>query len=193
MRKILIFCIAFIMMLSMCSCKANEDPEEIITVNYRVEVVEKLVQIPVEYEVSDTLKEKGFLSIEKKEDGLAVYKIKRKDYNEYISQLEASKKEIFDRCNIDYYPYVTSVSYNDDLTKITIAVDKSEYENVSYDNESGYSHIRSCIVGCSNNVALYHSLSTGDFKECEIEVVDSSTGDVLETIYSPKAILEKDY
>ena len=48
---VLMFCVAFILMLILCSCKVNEDSEEITTVNYNVEIVEKLFQIPVEYEV----------------------------------------------------------------------------------------------------------------------------------------------
>ena len=62
---------------------------------------------------------------------------------------------------------------------------------MSYENESGYLQIRNCIIGCRDNVALYHSLSTGSFKECEIEITDSNTGDVLETIYSTKSLLDK--
>ena len=45
---VLMFCIAFILMLILCSCKANDDPEEIITVNYNVAIVESIFQIPVE-------------------------------------------------------------------------------------------------------------------------------------------------
>ena len=179
---------SFLLLLSICSCEQNDTPEEIISVNYNTKIQESLFKIPFNYQLSDAMKDSGFLSVEKKDEGLAVYQIKRKDYVQYISQLGASKKEIFDKCNTDYAPYVTSVSYNDDLTQITIAVNKADYENDSYENGSGYLKIQNCITGCINNVALYHSFSIGDFKECEIKVTDSVTGEVLETFYSPKAL-----
>ena len=190
MRKIIAFFLLLILLLVMCSCGNANEPEEIITVNYNAKIEESLFRIPFEYQLSEAMKEKGFLSIEKKDDGLAVYKIKRKDYNEYISQLALSKKEIFDKCNTDYTPYVKSVSYNDDLTEIVIAVSKADYENVSYENGSAYLKIQNCIIGCRDNVSLYHSFSTGDFMECEIKVVDSITGDVLKTLYSPSSLLD---
>ncbi len=190
MRKIITFFLFLILLVTMCSCKSANGPEEIITVNYNAKIEESLFLIPFEYQLSESMKEKGFLSIEKKDDGLAVYKIKRKDYYKYISQLELSRKEIFNRYNTDYAPYVKSVSYNDDLTEIVITVNKTDYENISYESGSAYSKIQNCIIGCRNNVSTYHGFSTGDFMECEIKVVDSVTGDVLKTIYSPSSLLD---
>ncbi len=185
MKKMITFFLLLILLLTLCSCKNDNNPEEIITVNYNAKIEERLFLIPFEYQLSESMKEKGFLSIEKKDDGLAVYEIKRKDYNEYISQLALSRKEIFDKLNTDCAPYVKSVSYNDDLTEIVIAVNKTDYES-----GSAYSKIQNCIIGCRNNVATYHSFSTGDFIECEIKVVDSVSGDVLKTIYSPSSLFD---
>ena len=142
MKKILMFLLLFILLLTMCSCNEVYDPEEIITVNYNAKIEEALFRIPFEYQLSETMKEKGFLSVQKKDDGLAVYEIKRKDYNEYISRLESSKKEIFDGYSTDYAPYIKSVSYNNDLTEIVITVNKTDYEKVSFENGSGYLKIQ---------------------------------------------------
>ena len=187
MRKIITFLLLCVLLLTMCSCKNANDGEEIITVNYNAKIEESLFRIPFKYELSESMIEKGFLSIEKKGDGLAVYTIKRKDYEKFISQFAASKKEILDECSTDFAPYVKSVSYNDNLTEIVISVSKTDYENVSFSN--GYLKIQNCIIGCSNNVGMYHSFSTGDFVECEIKVIDSATGDILNKIYSPSSLL----
>ena len=190
MKKIIAVSFIFIFILTMCSCKETSDKEKIISVNYNTKIYEKLFTIPFDYQLTETMKENGFLSVKKKANGLAEFEIKQEDYDTYISKLCASRKEIFDEDNTKYRPYVKSVSYNDDLTEITIAVSRSDYDSRSTENGSGYMMIRTCISGCVNNVAVYHSFSTGDFKECEIKVVDSETHEVLETVYSPKRLLE---
>lgn len=170
----------------------EDSSEEIITVYYNIKIAEFPFPVTsVEYQLSESMKEKGFLSMEKKDDGSAVYEIKQKDYNEFISQLKASVKGTFDSYNTYFAPYVKSVSYNDDLTEIVITVNKTDYENKSFENGSVYLKINNCITSCRGGVNKYHCFSTGDFTECEIKIVDSMTGDVLETIYSISSILDQ--
>ena len=45
---VLMFCVAFILMLILCSCKVNEDSEEIITVNYNIEIVDSSTRDVIE-------------------------------------------------------------------------------------------------------------------------------------------------
>lgn len=191
MKKLSVFLFLAMVLFSLVSCANKNDPEAVISVNFNTEVYEAIFRSPFDYTLTDGQKEKGFISVEKKNDKVAVYKIKRKDYDAYISELVASKKAVFDAYNDGSNPLIKSVSYNDDLTEITIAVDKLDYENESYENGSDYLKIRNCISGCGGQASLYHSYSTGSFNKCEITVVDSATGEVLETISYPEALLEK--
>ena len=190
MKKVIMFLALFIIPFAMCSCKKAKDPEEIISVNYNTQIEEALFGMPFDYELSEKDKERGFISVEKKDDNVAVYKIKRKDYEAFISELGTYKKEIFDKFNNQSDSAIKSVSYNESLTEIVISVDREDYENVSYENDSNYWEIVNCSIGCGNNVSQYHCFSTGEFRECEIKIVDNNTGDVLRTDKYPEALLK---
>ena len=165
----------------------NLDPEEIIDVYYNPKISEALFIIPFDYELSDTKKEQGFISVEKTEDGNALYKIKRKDYEAFISNFCATKKQNIDNNAVEP---IKSITYNDDLTEIVIAVDRVDYEAKDYSGGSNYLKIRNAKDGCGWEASLYLAYTTDQFKECVVTVVDYQTGEVLDSVIQPKTLLE---
>lgn len=191
MKKIAIILTVMFILTNCCSCKTTNNPEEIIEVNYNPKILERLLLLPYDYQLTDTQIEKGFTSIEKQNNGMAVLKIKRKDYESYIDEIKSSRKEIFNKYNDSSELLIKSVTYNDDLTKITIRVDKSDYENHTYDNGiSPNRYILDVFRGCGTNVSLYLAYSISDFKQCEVKLVDDSTGEILKSDTYPQTLFD---
>ena len=191
MKKIAIFLTLILIIANFCSCKASNDPEEIIEVNYNPKILEYLLQMPYDYKLTDTQIEKGFLTVEKQDNGMAVMTIKRKDYEAYINELIASRKEIFNKYNDISETLITSVTYNDDLTEITVKVDKADYENNTYENGiSPNLYILNVFRGCGTNASLYLAYSEGDFKQCNVKLIDAITGETLKSDTYPQTLFD---
>ena len=185
MKKLMIFALAALMLF--CSCEKAPDPEEIIDVYYNARIEEALFIIPFDFELSDTKREQGFISVEDMGDKIALYKIKRKDYEAFITNLLEKKKEHIDMGAVEP---IKSITYNDDLTEIVIAVDRADYESKDYSGGSNYKAIVNQRSGCGWEASIYHSYTTGEFKECVVKIVDYQTGEVLDTVIQPKTLLE---
>lgn len=191
MKKIAIFLVTIFILTGFCSCKASNNPEEVIKVNYNPKINEHIFLLSYDYQLTDTQIERGFISVEKKSDGMAVFKIKRKDYEAYIGEIKTSREEFFNEYNNGADPLIKSVAYNDDLTEIIIKVNKHDYENTVYDNGiSPYLHILNVFTGCGSSTSLYLAFSTGDFKQCEVKLVDDSTGEVLKSDTYPQTLFD---
>lgn len=187
MKKVLCCLISFILIFTLCACAQTEDPEEIISVNVNLKIYNKIFTgFPLDYTLPDYV-----LSIEKINDDLAVYTIKRKDHEKDIGNIKETRITFLDSYKTEYADFINSVSYNEDLTKIVVTLDKYDYENVSYEYGSAWLKTHGFVDGCVWNTAMYHMYSTGDFKEYEVRVIDNITGDVIEIFSCPDALFEE--
>ena len=181
-------------------CSSVEKPGEagqgsadpIITVYFDAAANEALYHLPFEYKLTEWDKEVGFLSVEKKSDGVAMYTIKQSDYQDLLDEILRTVKALLDKAATKNVPTVKSITYNDTLTEIVIAVERADFENISFEQDAPYAIIINCISGCGNNVVLYHCYSTGEFTSCTVKVVDSATGDTLASRVYPDFLKEID-
>lgn len=181
MRRIFVVILSIIMALAFGACSKAKDPNEIIEVKFDVELYNGFyATIFNEEHYKRTFEKYGFLDYEIVEDGVAVFKIKRSDYEAFDSLMKEGRKKIFDKSIADEkYSAIDDVSYNDELTEFIIKVDKAEYEKQG----TLYESTKSLIVDFKNNVCIYLMFAEDEFEESVILVKDSDSGEVLKTVH----------
>ncbi len=179
MRKIFAVILSVIMSLAFGACSKEKDPNEIIEVKFDVELYNGCwATVFTEEHYKSTFEKYGFLGYEMVEEGVAVFKIKRSDYEAFDSYMKEGRKKIFDKYIADEKYSAIDVSYNDDLTEFIIKVDKEEYEKQG----TLYESTGSLIASFRSNVCLYLLFTEDEFKESVILVKDSDSGEVLRTV-----------
>lgn len=76
--------------------------------------------------VTDDEKEMGIISAEVNSDDTVTYKIK--NYDKFKKKYKKDLKQRIDDLKKDL-PCIKSIKYDDDFTKVTVKVDKEEYDN----------------------------------------------------------------
>lgn len=131
------------------------------------------------YQLTEENKENGFTEIKKNDDGSATYTIKKKEYKKFISELREATKQGIDELNKDgAFPSVQSITYNNDLSKITITADKEKFQN-SFDT--------AIMFGCGLTSCLYQAYDIDAKGECTVEVKDVTTGETIKSAVYPDA------
>jgi len=179
-RRIFVVILSIIMALAFGACSKAKDPNEIIEVKFDVDLYNTFyATIFNEEHYEKTFEKYGFLGYEMVEDGVAVFKIKRSDYEAFDSLMKEGRKKIFDKSIADEkYSAIDDVSYNDDLTEVIIKVDKAEYEKQG----SLYESTSDLVIGVKGDVCIYLMFAEDEFKESIILVKDSKSGEVLRTV-----------
>ena len=130
-----------------------------------------------DYSLTEEQKEKGFIGVKKNEDGSATYTIKKKDYKVFLSEYKKTAMQGIDELTKDgNLPSVKSITYNDDLSKITIIAERESFEN-------GFDSM--VVMSCGLASSMYQMFDLNSNGKCTVEVKDSTTGEVFQTAKYP--------
>ena len=204
MKKILalILCTTFLFCLCGCGDKENKNngsieqevvlnPDDVIKVKLDVSLYENLIYQKFEFSLTEAQKQDEFITLEKSDDGNAVFTIKVKDYNSFKKQLLASRKDIFESYNNGAEENnIIRVEYNKDITSITVYVDKAVYNPQIKEKTPEYLKAYNCISGCGRNATLYHMYYLDKIEKCTVTVKDEKSGEIIETRVYPDIIKE---
>ena len=131
------------------------------------------------YTLTQEQKDKGFISVTKNDDGSATYTIKEKDYKVFIADLRAEATKGIDSIVTEgTFKSIKSITYNDDLSEITITADKAAF---------GKGLDAMSMMSCSLNSLIYQRFDVDAEGKCTVYVKDASTGEVFKTEEYPKA------
>ncbi len=143
----------------------------------------ELDEEPFDYKLTEEDKENGFTNIKKNSDGSATYTIKKKEYNKFIGEYRAKIKSSFDSLTADdAFPSIQKIEYTDNFDKITIIANKEEFES-GLDSMS--------VTTCGLSSYLFQIFNVNSKGKCTIEVKDSSTDEIFQTIIYPDALQEE--
>ena len=130
--------------------------------------------------LTDEQKEMGVSKIVKNSDGSITMKIKRSKYKDFLENYRKTTAEsITTPINDGTYKTIKSVDYNKDLSKITLNVDKTEYEN-SFESMA--------IMSYGLAGMLYQTFDVDAPKKVTVNVVDEKTKEVISTTVYPDAL-----
>lgn len=193
MKKFVSILISIIFILSLAACSSNSSDKITETANGTTEttnkdiVDENLLNVditvpasmfteenPASAELTQEQKDKGFKSAVINEDGSVTYTMSKKAFKAYKSELLQSTQEQLNALPNDYTS-IKTVEANDDLSQITLKVNKQEYEN-----SMDYFCIYQAGVLC--NICQAY---TGETIQTVIDVVDQNSGETLNTATYP--------
>ena len=112
----------------------------------------------------------GFLSAKLNKDGTITLIIDETEHNKLLYALGVSViRNVYGMIGSEEYPYVKDIERNDDFTRITIFVDRAEYE------KSGDGNLCSVFAGNCCMVYLKYTEYKEKDKICTITVADYET------------------
>ena len=161
----------------------NQDLGNILTGTVEINIPKEFLELDGEkfdYVLTEEQKENGFTNIKKNEDGSATYTIKKKNYEKYIKELREAAKQGIDELTKDgSFASIKSITYNNNLSKITITADKNSFEN-GLDSLS--------VFSCGLASIMYQMFDIDAPGKCTVEVKDSATGEIFQTTVYPDAL-----
>lgn len=161
----------------------NQDLGNILTGTVEINIPKEFLELDGEefdYALTEEQKENGFTDIKKNEDGSATYTIKKKNYEKYIQELRETAKQGIDELTKDgSFASIKGITYNNNLSKITITADKNGFEN-GLDSLS--------VFSCGLASIMYQMFDIDAPGKCTVEVKDSATGEIFQTTVYPDAL-----
>lgn len=130
----------------------------------------------------EEMKQDGAKEATVNEDGSITLKISKDKHKEMITEMKASVIKSFeDMKTSGDYASIKDIKYNDDFTKVTLEVVKSDYEN-SLDAFASFG------IGISSMMYNLYSGIENDKIQITIDIKDSETGEVFNTVIYPDAL-----
>ncbi len=188
MKKVLLFVLAAIMILSFSACSSketsqNNTPEESSTESTTPVVDENLLTVdinipatwfdednPATDELTQEQKDNGFKSAKLNDDGSVTYTIGKSDFKKYKEQLQASTADSLNNISADY-PCVKSIEFADDFSEITLKVNRAEYED----------GLNSFVIPVAGFSANMYQTYTNEPVKSDVKVVDIDTNETIES------------
>lgn len=113
------------------------------------------------------------------EDGSITIKMSKSKHKEMIEEMKTSIIESFEDIKTSgNFTSIKDIKYNDDFTKITLEVVKSDYEN-------GLDAFATFGIGISSMMYSLYNGVENDKIQITIEAKDSETGEVFRTVIYP--------
>lgn len=132
--------------------------------------------------LTDEQKKNSLPAAKINEDGSVTYTIKRSSYEPFIKEFKKTTAQAMDQVgSAGTYRSVKNIEYNDDFSRITITVDKKEYESNKFDAAAG------ATVGILG--AMYQAFDA-DTKtpSCTVFIIDQESGKELDSATYPKDV-----
>lgn len=162
--------------------KSDKDVEIIIPVEFLSlwSDDENVKSIKLTDEIIASAKSQGFKTVEQLADGSLKYTITKSNYKKYMNDYRKTTAETINELyNGETFASVKKVDYNDDFSKMTVTVDKEKYKN-SLDS----------LITLSLATAgrMYQMFDVDAPQKVAIDIADSITGDVFDTIIYPDVL-----
>ncbi len=131
-------------------------------------------------ELESMVSQKGYLSATKNEDGSVTLKMTAEVHQAVLDEINTTMKEQLNSDTISAAAtYVTDIEYNDDLTKVTIKVNKADYE------AAVASGTEAAALTIGTIVSTLQPFLGKDLTS-EVSIVDESNDAVLKTYVFPE-------
>ena len=128
----------------------------------------------------DTLGEtSGTATITSDDNGTITVKMPSDAHEKWMNDLEAETTARFEDIVAESQGMVQKISYNDDMTKFDVNVDRGLYESLADDQI-----LLIQVSAASGMYRLFSGAPSG--QEWQIEIVDGATGDVISSDAMPK-------
>lgn len=116
------------------------------------------------------------------EDGSVTYKMTRLAHEQFLSTMVVElRKSLEEELISEDTPSLRKISVNDDLTEVTIVVDRKKFEN----SMDGF-----VVMGLLTYIGLYQTIkgiSETDYN-FDVTYIDESTGEKFDTVSFPEAL-----
>lgn len=201
MKKLIAILCTTVFLLAGCGnsdkVKAGDDTNTSTGGNESVEVDKNLLDVTVKLPASmfegedinakaEEMKQDGVKEATVNEDGSITIKMSKSKHKEMITEMKTSVIEYFEEMKTsENYASIKDIKYNDDFTKITLEVVKSDYEN-SMDAFATFG------IGISSMMYNLYNGVENDKIQITIEEKDSETGEVFSTVIYPDDLNEKE-
>lgn len=127
--------------------------------------------------LTEQQKSEGYKSAVVNSDGSLTYTIKKSSWNNMVSKYrEEVKTELNSIITKGSYPSLKQIQYNNDFSKVTLTVNKSQYEE-NLDSLA--------TMGIYMNIMFFQTFSQTKLG-CVITIKDASTGAIIGTEVYPK-------
>lgn len=167
------------------SLLVSKDFGNILTGTIEINISKELLELngkKFDYTLTEEQKKQGFTNIKRNKDDSATYTIKKKNYEKFIAEFKKISKQGIDELTKDgSLTSIKKITYNDDLSKITILADKSKFEN-SIDSMA--------LFSCGLTSCVYQTFDVNAPGKCTVDVKDSVSGEIFKTIVYPDALNE---
>lgn len=130
----------------------------------------------------EEMKQDGIKEATVNNDGSITIKMSKSKHKEMIAEMKTSVIESFEEMKTSgKFTSIKDIKYNDDFTKITLEVVKSDYEN-------GLDAFATFGIGISSMMYNLYNGVENDKIQVTIEAKDSETGEVFRTVKYPDAL-----
>lgn len=140
-KKIMSLVLCFTLLFSLTACngkKESDSAKKSNTISAEKKIVNVEITLPAslteemgdeDFELNEEAKEIGIKKITKNEDGSVTMKMSKKAHKELLSKLKTAIDESIAELLADKetVPSFNNITYNDDLTEVTIQVDPELY------------------------------------------------------------------
>lgn len=167
---------------------ASQNIVDIIKGNVKLTIPKEFISLMGEdydYTLTEEEKANGFTDVKKKADGSAEFTIKKEKYEIFIKELKKSTvksiKETIASISEQGNASIKNIKYRSDLGQISVYVDKPQFNEVFdalYINTVG-------LTAC-----MYRMFDINCNGECIIDLIDTNTNKVYETIICPDDIFQ---
>ncbi len=139
-----------------------------------------LFSVATEEDLQLMVETQGYISAKKNEDGSVTVKMTAEVHKEVIEKMKQGLEEQLSTDALsESAPYVTAVEFNDDLTTVTIKVNKAEYEAAIASGDEA------AVFTVALTIANIQPFMGKDLIS-EISVIDESTSEVIKTYIIPR-------
>lgn len=120
--------------------------------------------------------EKGILDVRVNEDASVTYKMTKEKHKKELEEARNDAVNFADMLKGADFPDIQDLKYDESLSEFSVLVDKSAY---------GDDFDRNAVMGLGMAGILYQSYDGGKHN-VTINIVDRSSGDVLDTVHYPQ-------
>lgn len=125
--------------------------------------------------------EQGFNKAVLNDDGSVSINMSKAKHNKLMDEMSKSAEDTFDSMvGAEDSPYIQKITHSESFDTIQIIVDKAGYESGG---------LASAFIPLTVYVpAAFYQMFAGVEAHCEIKIVDSATGDTIESVTYPDAL-----
>jgi len=186
-------CILLVSILTLCGCNAQptEDPSTVPNDPVIVPIGERTAEgvkvtihsglLGMDSEVlSDAQKADGFIDAVRNEDDSVTYTIANDKYEAFVAKKRRAMCDSITQTVNDSFQSVTSVTYEPDLSAITLTVRRADYE---------FSVDAIAVFAVGSMAITYQAYDIDAVGNCVITVLDENGEQVSKTVYPEELIL----